>query len=151
MIILFPATSLNLFSSSSGFILNKYVIVMYQDAYLRYYIPINWKYNERWIVCLDFTSKDNLYGILCDGGIFKFNYFERKYKEKVTSNVLKLEGVVKAKFFEKGFIAYTQIHNFYIIKDFALKSKHKFFEFVIMQFKIIIICGKCLLTSLPMQ
>jgi len=103
---------------SKGAILNKYVIVMYQDAYLRYYIPINWKYNERWIVCLDFTSKDNLYGILCDGGIFKFNYFERKYKEKVTSNVLKLEGVVKAKFFEKGFIAYTQIHNFYIIKDF---------------------------------
>ena len=102
---------------SRGGNLGKFIIVMYQDAKKIYNIPINWDYNKRWIVCLDFTKKDDLYGILNDGGIFKFNYYEEKYKEVVTSQTLKSEKVLKAKFFEKGFIAYTACHNFYIIKD----------------------------------
>ena len=99
-----------------GAVLNRNVVVMYQDAITRYHIPINWDYNKRYIVCLDFTPKEVLYGILNDGGIFKFNYYERKYKEISTSEPLK-EGVVKAKFFQKGFIAFTRGENFYYIKD----------------------------------
>ena len=100
-----------------GAILNKFIVVMFQDGKRRHYIPIDWDYNNRYIICLDFTPKDDLYGILNDGGIFKFNYNERKYKEILTSQKLKEEGIVKAKFFEKGFIAYTKFDNFYHIKD----------------------------------
>ena len=100
-----------------GAILNKCIVVMFQDGKRRYHIPIDWDYNKRYIVCLDFTQKDDLYGILNDGGIFKFNYNERKHKEILSSQRLKEEGIVKAKFFEKGFIAYTKFDNFYHIKD----------------------------------
>ena len=100
-----------------GGVLNKYIIVMFQNAKERYYISINWDYNKRYIVCLDFNQKEVLYGILNDGGILKINYYERKYKEIMTSQILKDEGILKAKFFEKGFIAMTPFGNFYYIKD----------------------------------
>ena len=97
--------------------INDYIIVLFQNAETLYEIPIDWKYNERWIVCLDFTEKQDLYGILNDGGIFKFKYIEKERKEKVTSQELKSQGIVNAKFFKKGFIAYTKFENFYYIKD----------------------------------
>ena len=100
-----------------GAILNKNVVVMYQDAITRYYIQIRWDYSKRYVVCLDFSPKDNLYGILNDGGIMKFIYNERKYKEIVSPKTLREEGIVKAKFYDKGFIAFTQFENFYYIKD----------------------------------
>jgi len=101
-----------------GNLLSKNVLVMFQDGKKRFYIPTpEISGDKRIIVCLDFTPKDELYGILKDGGIFKFNYLERIIKEKVSSQVLKEEGVVNAKFFEKGFIAVTQFPNFYYIKD----------------------------------
>ena len=101
---------------SRGATLNKNIVVMFQDQKIRYYIPITWNYNKRHIICLDFTPKGELYAILNDGGIFKINYYEKKHKEIATSEPLK-EGIVKAKFFEKGFIAYTKLDNFYYIKD----------------------------------
>ena len=97
--------------------LNDNIIVMFQNANPLYYINIDWNFNKRWIVCLDFTIKQELYGILNDGGIFKFKYKEKIKKEKVTSKILKEEGVEDAKFFEKGFIAYTKLERFYYIKD----------------------------------
>ena len=97
--------------------LNNYIIVMFQNAKELYEIPIDWKYSDRWIVCLDFNEKQDLYGILNDGGIFKFKYIEKIKKEKVTYSELKKQGVAKAKFFQKGFIAYTNFENFYYIKD----------------------------------
>ena len=101
-----------------GNLLGKNVLVMFQDGKKRSYIPTpEISGDKRSIACLDFTQKDELYGILNDGGIYKFNYLEKTIKEKVTSQVLKEEGVVNAKFFEKGFIAVTQFPNFYYIKD----------------------------------
>ena len=97
--------------------LNDNIIVMFQNANPLYYINIDWNFNKRWIVCLDFTIKQELYGILNDGGIFKFKYKEKIKKEKVTSKILKEEGIEDAKFFEKGFIAYTRLERFYYIKD----------------------------------
>ena len=101
---------------SRGATLNKNIVVMFQNQKIRYYIPITWNYNKRYIICLDFTPKEELYAILNDGGIVKINYYEKRHKEIATSEPLK-EGIIKAKFFEKGFIAYTQSDNFYYIKD----------------------------------
>lgn len=101
-----------------GNYLSKNVLVLFQDGINSILIPTpEISGDKRSIACLDFTPKDELYGILNDGGIFKFNYNEKTFKEKVTSQVLKNEGVANAKFFEKGFIAVTQFPNFYYIKD----------------------------------
>ena len=97
--------------------LNKNVIVMFQDSKTRYDIPIDWDYSKRWIISLDFLFLQDLYGILNDGGIFKFKYKEKIKKEIPTSQRLQKEGVIKAKFYENGFIAYTKFENFYIIKN----------------------------------
>ena len=96
---------------------NKYIIVMFQNSKNIYEIPIDWDFNKRWIICLDFTPLQELYGILNDGGIFKFKYNERTKKEKITCMKLKEEGVKKAKFYKRGFIAYTNSENFYYIKN----------------------------------
>ena len=101
---------------SRGAVLNRSIVVMFQDFKKRYYVPINWDYNKRDIVCLDFTPKEELYAIISDGGIFKINYYERKHKEISTSQYLQ-EGILKAKFYGKGFIAYTKFSNFYYVKD----------------------------------
>ena len=102
---------------TKGANLSKFIIVMFQNGIERYKIKIDWDYNKRWIVCLDFTKKDDLYGIFNDGSIYKFNFYERKYKETITTETLRIERVLTAKFFEKGFIALTECNNFYIIKD----------------------------------
>ena len=106
------------FDIQKGGVLNKNLIVMFQDGIKRYFIPIiDLERNKKWIVCLDFTPKEDLYGILNDGGILKFKYTERTKKQKVTPQVLKEEGVINAKFFGKGFIAVTNTPSFYYIKD----------------------------------
>ena len=107
----------NFLDTSRNGKLNDNIIVMLQNADPIYLIKIDWNFKKRWIVCLDFTIKQELYGILNDGGIFKFKYIERIKKEKVTSKILQEEGVESAKFFEKGFIAYTRLERFYYIKN----------------------------------
>ena len=97
--------------------LNKFIIVMFQNSRNIYEIPIDWDFQKRWIICLDFTPLQELYGILNDGGIFKFKYNEKIKKEKITCKQLKEEGLKKAKFYKKGFIAYTNSENFYYIKN----------------------------------
>ncbi len=97
--------------------LNKNVIVMFQNGKTSFDIPIDWDYVMRWIVCLDFTAKQDLYGILNDGGILKFKYKEKTKKEVPTSQKLQQEGIANAKFYEDGFIAYTNFENFYYIKN----------------------------------
>ena len=97
--------------------LNKNIVVMYQNGTLVNFIPISWDYNKKWIICLDFTPKDDLFGILSDGSIYKFNYFSKNYKEILTSAVLREQGVEKAKLFEDGFIAFTRFENIYYFKN----------------------------------
>ena len=62
----------NYFDISKTGKLNNNIIVMFQNAKIIYEIKIDWNFNKRWIVCLDFTYNQKLYGILNDGGIFKF-------------------------------------------------------------------------------
>ena len=97
--------------------LNKNVIVMFQNSKTKYEIPIDWDYSKRWVVCLDFLVNQDLYGVLNDGGIFKFKYRENIKKEVPTSQTLQQENIIKAKFYENGFIAYTKFENFYYIKN----------------------------------
>lgn len=97
--------------------LNHYIIVMFQNAGIIYEIKIDWDYNKRWFICLDFTVKQELYGILNDGGIFKIKYVDKIIKEIPTSGKLREEGVQKAKFFKNGFIVYTTKEKFYYCKN----------------------------------
>ena len=105
------------FDASKNSKLNKNILVFFQDSKTKYEIPIDWDYSQRWIICLDFTLLQDLYGILNDGGIFKFKYKEKTKKEIPTTQKLGKEGVIKAKFYENGFIAYTKFENFYYIKN----------------------------------
>ena len=72
----------NFLDTSRNGKLNDNIIVMFQNADPIYLIKIDWNFKKRWIVCLDFTIKQELYGILNDGGIFKFKYIERIKKKK---------------------------------------------------------------------
>ena len=97
--------------------LNKNIIVLFQNSKTKYEIPIDWDYSKRWIICMDFILRQDLYGILNDGGIFKFKYIDKIKKEVPTSQRLQQENIIKAKFYEDGFIAYTKFENFYYIKN----------------------------------
>lgn len=98
-------------------IINDNVIVMYQTAEIKLYVKINWDYNKRWVVCLDFLPNEELYGLCNDGTIIKFNYVTSKAKEKLTSTILQNEGILKAKFIDNGFAVLTNTGNYYYIKD----------------------------------
>ena len=104
------------FKKNSKF--NKNIIVMFQDSIKRFFIRIDWDNKKRYVICLDFTPKQELYAILNDGSVYKINYNEETLKQKISSSRLTEPGVIKAKFFEKGFIALTKTLEFYYIKDF---------------------------------
>ena len=90
---------------------------MFQNSKTKYEVAIDWDYSKRWVVYLDFLVNQDLYGVLNDGGIFKFKYRENTKKEVPTSQTLQQENIIKAKFYENGFIAYTKFENFYYIKN----------------------------------
>ena len=58
---------------SKGTKLNDNILIMYQDARQKFYIPINWDYAKRWIICLEFNENEKLYGICNDGTIYKLD------------------------------------------------------------------------------
>ena len=98
--------------------INSNVIVMQQNAKNMHIIPIDWNYNQRWIVSFDFTENEKLYGICNDGTIYKFDILISKAKEQASSNIFKQEQIYKAKFIERGFIALTCYGTFYYVKEF---------------------------------
>ena len=98
--------------------INSNVIVMQQNAKNMHIIPIDWNYNQRWIVSFDFTENEKLYGICNDGTIYKFDILILKAKEQPSSNIFKQEQIYKAKFIERGFIALTCYGTFYYVKEF---------------------------------
>lgn len=97
---------------------NSNVIVMQQNGKNIHIIPIDWNYNQRWIVSFDFTENEKLYGICNDGTIYKFDILILKAKEQPSSNIFKQEQIYKAKFIERGFIALTCYGTFYYVKEF---------------------------------
>jgi len=97
--------------------INNNIIVMHQNADKRYYIPIDWKYSDSYIVSLEFNSKEQLYGFCSNGDLRKIDILTNKVIVKVNSSRFLEEGIVKAKLFEKGFIALTKKSNLYYAPD----------------------------------
>lgn len=96
---------------------NSNVLVMNQNGENRIYIPINWNYSARWVVALDFTENEKLYGICNDGTIYKFDTVISQAKEQVQNQIFKQEQISKAKFIERGFVALTCYGTFYYVKE----------------------------------
>ena len=97
--------------------INENVIVMHQDGTTRYHIPFTWDYKQKYIVSLEFNEKEQLFAFCNDSKIYKIDILTQKFVELLTGNKLQLEGICKAKLFEKGFIALTEKGNIYLVED----------------------------------
>ena len=93
------------------------ILVMHQDAGQRYYIPIDWDYQKSYFVSLEFNDKEQLYGFCNDGAIRKMDILTKQANQMVVSPIFLEEGIVKAKTFDKGFIALTKIGNIYMVPE----------------------------------
>jgi hypothetical protein len=98
--------------------INDNIIVMHQNAKTRYYIPIDWDYNARHIVSMEFNEKEQLYAFCNDGTLFKIDILTQKARDTgFTNQKIKSEGISKAKLFEKGYIVLTEKGSIYLIED----------------------------------
>ena len=112
---------------TKGSKINKNIIVTYQNLRTKYLIPIDWDYKKTWVVLLDFNEKEQLYAICNDGTIFKIDITTQKAVKKSTSSIFENEPIIKAKLFEKGFIALTLNGDFYYVPDIKKPSPQLFF------------------------
>ena len=107
--------------------LHEYILIMHQDGKTKYYIPIDWNYETRWIINLDFNEKEQLYGICNEGSIIKFDIINLKPIKKTTIEYFKNDNIEKAKFFGDGFMALTNQGFFYLVKNIKKPELVKFF------------------------
>jgi len=103
----------DIFNSS----INSNIIIMHQDASKRYLIPIDWNYNERYIVHIEFNDKEQLFAFCNDGTILRLDIITQKAIPKPTSDKIKGEKIHKAKLFEKGYIVLTEEGTIYLVED----------------------------------
>ena len=89
------------------------ILVMHQNAGRRHYIPLDWDYNKSYIVSMGFNDKEQLYAFCNDGNLLKLDILTNRATKKINSKIFFEEGIVKAKLFEKGFIALTNKGNIY--------------------------------------
>ena len=61
---------------------HEYMLIIHQNGKTKYYIPIDWNYENMWIINLDFNEKVQLYGICNDGSIIKFDIINLKAIKK---------------------------------------------------------------------
>ena len=97
--------------------INKNIIVMNQNGKNKIYIPIDWNYNNKWIVHFEFNNKEQLYAICNDGSIYKIDILNIKAVPKISSEFFKNEEIEKCKLYKNGFIALTVQGNIYQIPD----------------------------------
>ena len=97
--------------------INKFILVMHQNAEKRYYIPLDWNYTKTYVVSIGFNDKEQLYAFCNDGTLFKIDILTNKAIKKINSAIFMDEGIVKAKLFENGFIALTTKGNIYYTPD----------------------------------
>ena len=107
--------------------IREYILIMHQDGKTQYSIPIDWIYERRWIVELDFNEKEQLFGICNDGSILKFDIINSKAVKKITIEHFQNDNIYKAKFFGKGFFALTDSGIFYYVNDIKNPELFKFF------------------------
>jgi len=97
--------------------INNNIIIMHQDASNRYLIPIDWNYDERYIVHIEFNDKEQLFAFCNDGTILRLDIITRKAISKPTNDIIKGEKIHKAKMFEKGYIVLTEEGTIYLVED----------------------------------
>ena len=102
---------------SKGSKLNDNILIMYQNAKQKFYIPINWEYKKRWIVCLEFNENEKLYGICNDGTVFKMDIVTQRALVISSNHKFEIDNIIKAKLFMDGFISLTINGNFYLTKN----------------------------------
>ena len=107
--------------------IREYILVMHQDGKTHYSIPIDWIYEKRWIIELDFNEKEQLFGICNDGSILKFDIINSRAVKKITIEHFQNDNICKAKFFGKGFFALTESGIFYYVNDIKNPELFKFF------------------------
>ena len=103
------------------------VIIMCQDGSNLTIIPFAIKEKERFIILFDFNDNHQLYAILNDGSIFKFDIISQKVYEKSSGKTFIKDKIIKAKFFEKGFVCLTESGTFWVIKSLKEPSPIQFF------------------------
>ena len=103
----------DIFNSS----INNNIIIMHQDASSRYLIPLDWNYEERYIVNIEFNDKEQLFAFCHDGTILRIDIITKKAIPKPTSDKIKEEKICKAKLFEKGYIILTEEGTIYLVED----------------------------------
>ena len=102
---------------SRGSKLNDNILIMYQNAKQKIYIPLNWEYKKRWIVFLDFNENEKLYGICNDGTVYKMDIVTQRALIVSCSHKFEIDNIIKARFFMDGFISLTINGNFYFTKN----------------------------------
>ena len=102
---------------SKGSRLNDHILIMYQNAKQKFYIPINWEYKKRWIICLEFDEKEKLYGICNDGTVLKMDIVTQRALIVSSNHKFERDNIIKAKLFMDGFISLTFNGNFYYTKN----------------------------------
>ena len=106
----------NFLDISRGSKLNDSILIMYQNAKQKIYIPINWEYKKRWIIYLDFNENEKLYGICNDGTVYKIDIVTQRALYVTSNRKFDIDNIIKAKFFMDGFISLTINGNFYYTK-----------------------------------
>ena len=102
---------------SKGSKLNDNILIMYQNAKQKIYIPINWEYKKRWIICLEFDENEKLYGICNDGTVFKMDIVTQRALVISSNHKFEIDNIIKAKLFMNGFVSLTINGNFYYTKN----------------------------------
>ena len=91
------------------------------------YIPIDWNYENMWIINLDFNEKEQLYGICNDGSIIKFDIINLKAIKKTTIEYFQNDNIEKVKLVADGFMALISQGFFYLVKNIKALELVKFF------------------------
>ena len=102
---------------TKGSKINKNIIIMNQNGKNKIYIPIDWNYNNKWVVHFEFNHKEQLYAICNDGSIYKIDILNIKAVPKISSEFFKNEEIEKCKLYKNGFIALTVEGNIYQVPD----------------------------------
>ena len=107
--------------------LHSNVIIMCQDGSNLIVIPFAIKEKERTIILFDFNDNHQLYAILNEGSIFKFDIISQNVYEKSSGKTFLSDKIIKAKFFEKGYVCLTESGTFWLIKSLKEPFPIQFF------------------------
>lgn len=105
---------------TKGSLLNNFVIIMHQNAQVRYQIPFEAftaDYRKSFFVCFDFNEDEQLYGICNDGNIYKFSTLTCSASRKLRSQIFEGDNIDRAVLFQKGYVALTCSGIFYYVPN----------------------------------